>query len=97
MQPADVAMLLQQEFVEVLPSTIGDVEQDTGIADELLLARTADIHGATRYMIRGRHTTSELVHCRRAIARVHDNSFDILRGVIILAWLQTVERVIAVA
>ena len=95
-QPADVSMLLQQQFVIILPSTIRNIQQDRGVADHLLLTRTADIHRTACHMVRRRYPTRQLVHRRRAIARVNHDTFDILRGLIILAWLQTVERIIAI-
>ena len=95
-QPADVPMLLQKQLIKLLPSTIRDIQQDRGIADHLFLTHTADIHRTPRHMVACRHTSSELVHCWRAIARVNHDTFDILRGVVILAWLQTVERVVAI-
>ena len=96
MHPADVPMLLQQQFVIVLPCTIRDIQQDRGITDHLFLTRAADIHRTARHMVRGRNPTRQLVHRRRAIARIDDNPLYILRGLIILARLQTVQRVITV-
>ena len=43
MEPADVAMLLQQQLVIVLPCAVSDVEQDRGVADHLFLTHAGDI------------------------------------------------------
>ena len=96
MEPADVPVLLQQELIELLPCTIRNVQQDHRITDHLLLTRTADIHRTARHMIACRHTSSEFIHRRRAIARVNHDPLHILRRLIILARLQAVQRVITI-
>ena len=46
-----MAIFFYQQFIEVLLRFVADVQQDSGIADELLHILHADIHGATSQVI----------------------------------------------
>ena len=50
---AALAVALDEEFIVVSAGTIGDIQQDGGVAESLLDAHAADIHGATSQMIAG--------------------------------------------
>ena len=52
--------MLEQEFIEVLISVVGDVDQNAGITDELFFASHADIDGTASQVIRGRYPPRQL-------------------------------------
>ena len=69
---ATLAVALDEEFIVVSAGTIGDIQQDGGIADGLLDAYAADIHSATCQVIAGRRTTCQFIHFWRTIAAGDD-------------------------
>ena len=67
--------MLEQEFIKVLLRLVGIVEEDTRIANQLLLPRYSDIDSTPRQMIRGRHSPNLPIQLRRPIpARNNDRS-----------------------
>ena len=89
--PDGGAALLQNQLIEVELLPVGDVQQDAGIAYGLFLTHAVDIHRAPRQMVRVGCTSAFLIHLRRAIARVDLDAPHILRGLVILAWLQAIQ------
>ena len=65
-----MAIFFYQQFIKVLLCFVADVEQDSGIADELLHILHAYIHGATRQMIAIGNPTYRPIQLRRSIAGV---------------------------
>ena len=63
---------LQQQLVEVLLALVTDVEQDGGIAHQLLDARHANIRCTPRQVVRAFRSAHGLVHCLRSIPAVDD-------------------------
>ena len=66
---------LDEQLIVILLRAVRDVQQNVRIAEGLLDACASDIHSATRQMIRGRRSTCQLIHLRRAIPRGNDNRF----------------------
>ena len=64
------AVVLEDEFVEVLAALIADVQQDGGIANKLFVAQHPDVCCTARQVVRGGYTTHRLVDGRRAVAAV---------------------------
>ena len=64
---------LYQEFVEVLLRLIADVEQDGGVAHQLLDASHADVGGAACQVVRSFHTAYRLVHRLRPVAAIYND------------------------
>ena len=62
-----------QQFVERLTAVIADVQQDDGIAQQLLHICHMDIYGAACLVVRGGDTTHCLVHCWAPIPAIDDN------------------------
>ena len=65
-----MAILLYQQFIEVLLRFVADVEQDSRIADDLLHIFHANIHGTARQMIAIGNPTYRPIQLRRSIAGV---------------------------
>ena len=55
-------VVLAEEFIEVLASLVGDVDQDATVAVHLLWAQAANIHGAARQVVAGLLTSHHLVY-----------------------------------
>ena len=94
---ATFSIALDEEFVEVLLAVIGGIEENGGIAYRLLHAHAADIYGAARQMVARISSANGPVHVRRTVAARDDNRLHVLRGLIVLARLQALERVIRVS
>jgi hypothetical protein len=58
---AIILILLDIEFVEFLLRFVSIIHKDGGIAYRLLDTITADIHGATSLVIRGRYASYLLI------------------------------------
>ena len=58
------AVVLEDEFVEVLAALIADVQQDGGIANKLFVTQYPDVSCTTCQVVRGSHTTHRLVDGR---------------------------------
>jgi hypothetical protein len=54
--------MFEEEFIEVLISAVGDVDQNAGITDELFFACYADIDSTAGQMIRGRYPTRQFIY-----------------------------------
>ena len=65
-----MAIFFYQQFIEVLLCIVADVEQDSGIADELFHILHANIHGTARQMIAIARPTNRPIQLRRSIPRV---------------------------
>ncbi len=62
-----VRSMLEQQFVKLLLCFVRIVQQNTRIANQLLLPRHANIDRAPRQMIRGRHSPNLPIQLRRPI------------------------------
>ena len=71
---------LQQQLVEVLVPLVTDVEQDGGVAYELLDASHADVDGAARQVVAGRSTAHGPVHLRTPVPAVDDDRLLLARS-----------------
>ena len=92
-----LTIALDEEFVEVFLSVISGIQQDGGIAYRLLHTYAADVYGTARQMVARISPANGPVHVRRAIATRDDDGFHVLRGLIVLARLQAVERIVRVS
>ena len=63
-EPVDAsAVALKQQLVEVFFRLVADVEQDGGIADELLLSCHTDVDRAAGQVVACRHSPTALFTC----------------------------------
>ena len=67
------AIVLEDEFVEVLAALIADVQQDGGIADKLFVTQYPDVSRTTRQVVRGSYTTYRSVYGNRTVAAVDND------------------------
>ena len=89
-------MLLYDQLIKLLLSPISYIQQNRCIANHLLFPRAADIYRASRQMVAICSPSSKLIYRWRTIPRVNNNRLNVLRGLIILPWLQTIQRVITI-
>jgi len=88
---------LDEEFVKILLAVISRIEQDSRIAYRLLHTSAADIHRTACQMVARIRPANSPVHVRRTVAARDNDRLHVLRGLIILARLQAVERIIRIS